>query len=174
MRKIKEEWRKIPGLKGYEASNFGRIKSCRRKVRFVSKCGRESFRLKKEKILKPGPHRGGYLLLRTSSKALTVHSLVAAAFIGPRPKGFDVCHNNGKRNDNRATNLRYATRKDNFLDRVKHGTIYQGATQAKLVKSEILKIRTAKNLSNGKLAKRFKVAPETIRRLRKGISWRHI
>lgn len=52
----------------------------------------------------------------------TVHSLVALAFIGPRPHGYEVCHNNGNPLDNRVDNLRYGTSADNKLDQVRHGT----------------------------------------------------
>jgi hypothetical protein len=42
-------------------------------------------------------------------------------FIGPRPDGLDVCHNNGDRLDNQVGNLRYGTRSENMLDTVPHG-----------------------------------------------------
>lgn len=50
----------------------------------------------------------------------TVHALVALAFHGPRPPGMDVCHNNGDRFDNRADNLRYATRGENVREGIRH------------------------------------------------------
>lgn len=36
-----------------------------------------------------------------------MHELVALAFIGERPDGFDIDHINGDRKDNRLENLRY-------------------------------------------------------------------
>lgn len=36
--------------------------------------------------------------------------------------GYDVAHNNGDNTDNRAVNLRYATRSENEQDKFKHGT----------------------------------------------------
>ena len=51
-----------------------------------------------------------------------VHVAVAAVFIGPRPPGLLVLHNNGDFRDNRAVNLRYGTAKDNYEDAVLHGT----------------------------------------------------
>src|SRR3546814_12305779 len=52
-----------------------------------------------------------------------VHDLVTEAFIGPKPRGLEVCHNNGTRNDNRLVNLRYDTRSANAMDRHLHGTL---------------------------------------------------
>jgi len=50
MAREKEEWRDIIGYEGmYEVSNFGRVKSLRRKVRY-----KNSFRTIKEKIMSPG------------------------------------------------------------------------------------------------------------------------
>ncbi len=68
--------------------------------------------------LKTGIERGraGYQVRRT------IHTLVAAAFIGPRPDGMDTCHNNGDKTDNRLDNLRYDTKSANAFDTLKHGT----------------------------------------------------
>lgn len=42
-----------------------------------------------------------------------VHTLVAAAFIGPRPTGLAINHKNGIRTDNRVENLEYCTYSEN-------------------------------------------------------------
>ncbi len=49
-----------------------------------------------------------------------VHHLVAEAFIGPRPPGMVVCHNNGDPLDNRVENLRYDTQANNITDMHDH------------------------------------------------------
>jgi hypothetical protein len=54
-----------------------------------------------------------------------VHSLVAEAFIGPRPPGLEVCHGDGIPTNNRPENLRYGSHGSNLLDRVRHGTHHQ-------------------------------------------------
>lgn len=45
----------------------------------------------------------------------TVHSLVAAAFLGPRPIGLSIDHVSGVKTDNRAVNLEYVTASENML-----------------------------------------------------------
>jgi hypothetical protein len=51
-----------------------------------------------------------------------VHQLVMEAFVGHRPIGMEVCHNDGNNGNNRWTNLRYDTRAANERDKKKHGT----------------------------------------------------
>lgn len=45
---------------------------------------------------------------------MTVHSLVAQAFLGDRPKGMVIDHIDGNRFNNHYTNLRYCTQKENM------------------------------------------------------------
>ena len=116
-----EEWKAIAGYEGsYEVSNRGQVRSLDR----VNGRGFNIF----GRVLKPNPNREGYLgvSLYSGGKATRrrrlIHQLVAEAFIGPRPEGFDVCHNDGDKTNNRADNLRYDTRSANILDSVRHGT----------------------------------------------------
>lgn len=114
-----EQWRPIPGYEGlYEVSDQGRVRSLDRMRPFQG--GQRPLR---GRVLKPWFSR--YWNVRLSRegaiKAHTIHSLVAAAFIGPRPEGMHVCHNNGDCEDNSAKNLRYDTPSSNSLDVVKHG-----------------------------------------------------
>lgn len=57
-----------------------------------------------------------------------VHRLVMEAFVGPRPEGMQVCHADGDRLNNRLSNLRYGTAKDNAADRDWHGMTRKGVT----------------------------------------------
>lgn len=108
---ITETWLPIPGWEGYyEVSTDGRVRSLRA-------AGRELTR---------SLSSSGYLTVTLSrdgsSGTRTVHSLVAEAFIGPRPEGQHVCHNDGTRTNNAASNLRYDSPSANLLDAVAHGT----------------------------------------------------
>lgn len=63
---------------------------------------------------------------------VTVHGLVAEVFIGPRPEGLDVCHNDGDKSNNRASNLRYDTHSENQKDEVRAGrNVYRNRTHCK-------------------------------------------
>jgi hypothetical protein len=69
----------------------------------------------------------GYPVVSVGGKCRYVHQLVAVAFLGPRPVGLAVCHNNGVKDDCRLTNLRHDTYKNNMRDAIRHGTIATGS-----------------------------------------------
>lgn len=122
MSQEEEEWREIPGYDGkYQASSLGRVKSVAR-VQVLSD-GR--VRPVKERILSTSKaSKYQTLSLYTAPKkrnSPTLHSVIAAAFIGPRPEGMVVCHNDGDSTNNRVDNLRYDTQSANVRDAVKHG-----------------------------------------------------
>lgn len=121
-----EQWAPIPGYVGlYEVSDQGRVRSVDRFIEYAN--GTRRFR-------KGRPMRGGtqgryrtVLLSPGGGKVRnhTVHSLVLAAFVGPRPEGMDVCHGDGDCTNNRLDNLRYDTREANVEDMRRHGSLWQ-------------------------------------------------
>lgn len=101
-----EEWRPVLGLEGlYEVSSEGRVRVL--KPRYRTNPGG----------LLAQSARGRYLhvMLRRGARHCghQVHDIVAAAFLGARPKGYAVNHKNGRKHDNRAANLEYLTPADN-------------------------------------------------------------
>lgn len=64
-------------------------------------------------ILRPAVRGDGYLFVTLAVNRKhwhkTIHSMVAAAFIGPRPPGRHINHKNGDKLDNRASNLEYVS-----------------------------------------------------------------
>lgn len=56
----------------------------------------------------------GYFIVNVEGKTRTVHSLVAEAFLGPRPKGYDIDHISGDKTDNRLCNIEYVTHMENI------------------------------------------------------------
>lgn len=107
-----ETWAPIPEFPGYWASDLGRIASIRRN---------------KWRVLKQGRNPNGYWIVslwrddRESPITVTVHRLITAAFIGPRPDGLVVRHLDGDQHNNAAANLTYGTVSENSLDTVRHG-----------------------------------------------------
>lgn len=119
-----ETWRPIPGCEGrYEASDLGRVRSVERTI--TDALGR--VRRLKSYVLRPATcKRSGRIthlsVLLGDRNPHQVHQLIMQVFVGPRPHGLEVCHNNGDPTDNRLENLRYDSRSANHLDMQRHGT----------------------------------------------------
>lgn len=111
---MEEIWKDIEGYEGlYQVSNFGRVKSLPRVIRSGNRYGRHQYG---GKLLKQG-ELNGYkrvaLCKNRKIKHVSVHRLVAQAFI-PNPENKpEVDHLNTLRCDNWVTNLRWATKSEN-------------------------------------------------------------
>lgn len=120
-----EIWKDLPEWEGlYQVSSLGRVRSVPRTKRHKSKLGVWFEMPLKGRVLRPGTHEKGYKIvalsdLATGRKPRTyrVHRLVCLAFHGePEGDRCEAAHNNGIRDDNRATNLRWATKLENMAD----------------------------------------------------------
>lgn len=99
-----EEWRDVPGRPGYIVSNEGRA----------------------AKLLSQTPSSRGYIQYPIPDGTggrhhEYLHSMVMLAFVGPRPPGKYVLHNNDVKIDNRLENLRYGTPSENMDDQFRNG-----------------------------------------------------
>lgn len=120
-----ETWVDIKDYEGmYQVSDRGRVKSLPRTVKH-----KDDFEYAVQgRILSGSPNlqgRMGVVLCGDSHKRHEIHVLVALAFLGPRPEGLVVCHNDGDYLNNKASNIRYDTYSENELDKVRHGTHHE-------------------------------------------------
>lgn len=103
----------IPGYPRYKATPDGHI--------WDTKLNRFS----KEFYLAPDNYYGVHIVLESGFSQQSVHRLVCLAFHGQPPTSkHETRHLNGKKHDNKPTNLTWGTRSENVLDSVRHGTHY--------------------------------------------------
>ena len=102
-----EEWKDIPGWEGlYQVSSEGRVRSLDREV----PCGKLT-RMSEGRVLSLS-EGGRYNTITLQGKTLTIHRLVAGAFI-PNTEGKPtIDHISRDKKDNRVCNLRWATHKE--------------------------------------------------------------
>ncbi len=111
-----------------------------------------------------------------------VNILILTAFSGPPPEGMKnptAAHNNGIKDDNRLTNLRWATQKDNIADKRLHGTDQKGerAGNAILTEAQVIEIR--KRWRDGErgqtsMGKEYGVSAPTICAVITRRIWKHV
>jgi hypothetical protein len=104
---------------------------------------------------------------------------VALAFLGPPPTAkHHVAHNDNDPANSVATNLRWATPKENNDDKAKFGTTSagEGNGMARLTPEQVRKIRTLR--LQGKSLKyigdKFGVTFQAISKIVRGDRWRHL
>ena len=124
---MQELWLPVTGYEGlYEVSSWARVKSLHRAITHCD--GR--VRQYPGKVLKPAPNAKGYLTVSLCKNGVStthaIHSLVAAAFIGPRPPGLQVLHGSAGQHNNSPSNLSYGTPKENEADKLRDGTHTRG------------------------------------------------
>lgn len=127
-----EIWKPIPDT-DYAVSNTGKVASMKKGWR----------------VLKQALASGGYPFVSICSKGThgcKVHSLVAEAFLGPRPTAaHQVNHKNGVKVDNHAENLEWVTSQENIrhrFDVLGHvGLRGEKAGGAKVTEVEVREIR---------------------------------
>ena len=174
-----EQWRAVPGYEGfYEVSDHGRVRSLDRTI--VTKAGVS--KTLNGKVLKQTMGKRGYVSIMMSrnngTRRRETQGLVAEAFLGPRPEGYDVCHNDGNPSNNHVDNLRYDTRAGNMADRVQHGTHARGdrCYNAKLSWPQVREIRTSYAtgcVTQQELADYYNVSRRTISGVVRNESWTH-
>lgn len=179
-----EIWKDVVGYeKYYSVSNLGNIKIHDSIRRCVLRDGRPWQRVAKGKIFKGNINNHGYYSVGFSKNGITktfsVHSIVANAFIGPRPEGLDINHKNGVKTDNYVSNLEYITRKQNINHAIKIGIAFIGEKNpfSKLKKEDVINIRNEhlyNRTPNFCIAKMYNVSSSCIWNIINRRTWKHI
>lgn len=149
----------VPGHPEYEVSDFGNVRSS---------CGIKQ----PYPIPTPRKYLGVGLFTGGKYSLVTVHSLVARAFLGPKPEGMEVCHCNGNSFDNRASNLRYDTHTGNMAD----ANIKSFISKNKLQEFDIpiIRARILAGETYEDIALDYRVHRITIRNIDIKHTWKHI
>lgn len=111
-----ENWKPVVGFEGYyEVSDLGRV---RRVETYVNTGIKHSEKRRVDgKILKQKINRAGYccvdLCANSKKKTVTVHQLVARAFLEKSEEQTEVNHKNCVKTDNRLSNLEWCTPREN-------------------------------------------------------------
>lgn len=168
-----EVWKPVDGFPNTEVSNLGRVKSLFRG---------------QDRIRKTQAHQCGYEVVKLQCgnfrKWCRVHVLVMEAFIGPKPKGWDVNHIDGCKQNNRLENLEYVTRSYNHKHAFQLGLAkspfrhYQGSKHpgSKVKESDVHTMREmfAQGIPRRSIAEKFDISPYTVWDIVKRRSWKHV
>lgn len=184
-----ERWLPVVGYEAYYAvSSLGRV------IR------RKGMRRKADRMIRAHIHQKcGYpsvgLCVAHRAKTFNTHVLVAAAFLGPRPKGLVINHIDGNKQNPRANNLEYVTQHENQMHASRMGLLPKGDnhhsalrpgqmprgennSQAKLTEEQVREIR-ARYVKGGVLtekamARLYGVSQTVVHALLSRRTWRHI
>lgn len=120
------------------------------------------------------------LVLDGKKQSRPVHTMVCAAFHGPKPtSSHEVRHLDGDRRNNRPDNLRWGTRSENEADKRRHGTVAEGERHgnAALTEDAVRIIRASIPYGlwdTDNAAKVFGVTPGHVAAIARGQHWKHV
>lgn len=168
-----ERWLPVVGYEDrYEVSDQGRVRALALVV--APSDGRRPY-VRPAQMRKIQFDYNGYCKVSLSKdrrvECAFVHRLVLEAFVGPRPPGMEVCHNNGHKADNRPDNLRWDTKSANNLERFReHGEIPWRMFVEECPRGHLLR---DPNLfeSDKKLNRRGCKSCQCTHRVRDGLTW---
>ena len=169
-----EEWRDIPGYEGrYQASTEGRIRGLDRVEQVADSRGFSYMRKRRGAVLRQciGSNGYSYVGLRETVNAdnasyIPVHHLIGLTFLGERPKGTQICHQDGNKQNNSAKNLRYDSTTENHIDVYRNGKKYGklSAEDARDVKDRLKAGEPIRSIAN-----RYGVTYQAIHYIAKGV-----
>lgn len=145
-----EIWRDIPNSNGMKVSNHGNV------------MGRDG------KVKRQDTDFEGYKRVTVNCKHVRVHRIVAEVFIdNPQNKPF-VNHKNGKKWDNRTTNLEWCTPRENSLLASKSGRWKTAAQRREIIAVNIKDGTTTFFTSQAEAARHMKINNSEICKCLKG------
>ncbi len=151
-----EEWRPLPGTQ-YIVSSTGRVA---RVLKGKQQLGYTLFEL--PTISETGEYK---------RRSMFAHRAVALAFHGQPPlPNMDAAHDDGNKENNTPQNIIWKTRRDNMLDKRRHGRqpFNEGHHWAKIDMSIARRIRrtfATGHFNKKQIAKMFGVSRTTVRRI---------
>ena len=178
-----EEWRPIPGLDHYEASNLGRVRSLDRKLDIIGRWG-PMRRFHKGRILRLRPKPTGWGAIYAAfyvdgGQYWQANRAVCSAFHGPIPsRKHEAAHLDGDTLNDRPENLIWARPVENAAHKIGHGTAPIGSKNGTAILDENSILLILSRYSDGdnaiSLGARFGVGAGTIRGIVGGRDWRHV
>lgn len=171
-----EEWRDVIDYETlYQVSNLGNV---RRIAKYRNSKPGNLKQFPTQKPMCGSAYMGVRLSKNNVAKSYNVHRLVVAAFLGPPPTvHHEVRHLDGRRNNNRMTNLAWGTHKENGQDMIRHGhtKLIRGSQIgiSKLTEQQVRMIKKS-DLTPKQLSIDLGVSRRTINRILCGDIWKHI
>jgi DNA-binding XRE family transcriptional regulator len=169
-------YRDIPGFPGYKAGDDGSVWSTRRGEPRRLAATLSGYAL--------GHGRGHWSVCLSvpGSRQVRryVHRLVLLAFVGDPPLGTEACHNDGNRDNNRLSNLRWDTRISNVSDAERDGQRQHPSIpgerngRAVLTEEKVSEVRRllGTGLTQGAVAKIMGVSRSQIGNIGRGEHWK--
>ena len=145
--------------------------------------------LKEGKVVTPKGTNGtrcnstGYLRVKVRGKLLQVHQVLAVIYFGDKCLGKQVNHIDGNKTNNVKGNLEMVSRTENIKHAWESGLNANTGknsprgvdnVSSKLSTEDVIYIRENKHLTSIELAKKFDMSSSTIRRARRGDTYKNV
>lgn len=179
-----EVFKTITEFPDYEVSNFGRIKTRARKIRYThAQTGKELFRQSQSRFLKVQYNgRTGYKFCQLyKAKKMhnkSIHRLVAIEFVG-NPYGLDyVNHIDGNKHNNVFSNLEWCTNEYNHAHATATGLKARGSEigSSKLTENSAHAVKwfLREGYTHVEIAEAFKLSVGAVSNIARGLAWSHV
>jgi hypothetical protein len=158
-------WRPVSGYPNYQVSRDGQVRSLVRNRMLAQVRGPRGY-------LTVNLYRDG------RARCFLVHRLVAAAFLGPIPPGFEVNHKTGDKSNNCADALEIVTPEQNWRHAVRSGLMRRGEKnpKARVTEADVKDIRRrrAEGARVRDLARQYDLSERAVYLILHRETWRHV